>query len=223
MELRQIAAAAANGTQSEQTPVRPGACPGGCGLCCGVARLAGSGSVHGLVAADTEGGRRLYDPRCWSWEQLRQLIVSPTQAGFHVVHVPIRDNGEIPAANGSFDIAVLGLVPTAGMLDTVVQSLVRCVRPGGLLAAVQPRFTACQPERARTPRMAASDVARCVELLRKHGCRNISILSDSDPLCPMKDPCNRSGTDCRGVGRYKSAHLSAVVAQVGVSERKRTL
>ena len=190
------------------------ACPGGCGLCCGVTRLAGSGSVWGLVAADTEGSRRLYDPCCWSWEQLRQLIVSPTEEGFHVVHVPIRDNGEIPAANGSFDIAVLGIVPAAGMLDAVVHSLVRCVRSGGLLAAVQPRFTACQPECARTPRMAVSDVARCVQFLREHGCRNISILNDSDPLCPMKDPCTGPGTGCRGISSCKPAHLSAVVAQV---------
>ena len=223
MELRQACAMAASDTQPELTFVKPRTCPGGCGLCCGVTRLAESGSVRGLVAADAARSRRLYDPCCWSWEQLRQLIASPTQAGFHAAHVPIRDNGEIPAANGSFDIAVLGLVPAAGILDAVVQSLVRCVRSGGLLAVVQPRLTACQPECARTPRMTASDVARCVQFLRQHGCRNISILNESDPLCPMKNPCNGSGTDCRGIGSCKPAHLSAVVAQVEALPRKGAL
>ena len=212
--MRQACAVAASDTQRELTSVKPRTCPGGCGLCCGVTRLAGSGSVWGLVAADTEGSRRLYDPCCWSWEQLRQLIASPTPAGFHVVHAVIRDNGEVSAANGSFDIAVLGLVPTTGMLDVVVQSLVRCVRSGGLVVAVQPTFMACQSECAQTPRMATSDMARCVELLRKHGCRNISILNDSDPLCRMKDSCNGPGTNCRGIGSCNLSHLSAVVAQV---------
>ena len=214
MELRQACAVAASDTQPELASVKPRTCPGGCGLCCGVTRLAGSGSVCGLVAADVERSHRLYDPCCWSWQQLRQLIASPTQAGFHVAHVPIIDNGEIPAANGSFDIAILGMVATTGMLDAIVQSLVRCVRPGGIVAAVQSPITACQSECAQTPRMAISDVARCVELLRKHGCRNISILNDSGPLCPMKDPCNGSGTDCRGIGSCKPAFLSVVVAQV---------
>ncbi len=221
--MRQACAVAASDTQRGLTSVKPRTCPGGCGLCCGVTRLAGSGSVCGLVAADAGRSRRLYDPCCWSWEQLRQLIVSPTQAGFHAVHVPIRDTGEIPAANGSFDIAVLGIVPTTGVLDVVLQSLVRCVRPGGLVVAVQPTFIACQSECARAPQMAASDVARCVQLLRDHGCRNIFILNDSDPLCPMKEPCNGPGTDCGGIGSCKPAQLSAVVAQVGVSERERTL
>ena len=192
MELRQAYVVAASNTQPELTPVKPMTCPGGCGLCCGVTRLAGSGSVCGLVAADVERSHRLYDPCCWSREQLRQLIASPTQAGFHVAHVPIIDNGEIPAANGSFDIAILGIV-----------------------AAVQSPITACQSECAQTPRMATSDVARCVELLRKHGCRNISILNnDSDPLCRMKDSCDGPGTDCRGIGSCKPAFLSVVVAQV---------
>ena len=198
-------------------------CPGGCGLCCGAADLAASQSICGLVAADVERSRRFYDPCCWSWEQVRQLILSSTQAAFHAVHVPIRDNGEIPAANGSFDIAVLGIVPSTRILDVVIQSLVRCVRPGGLVLTVQPRFTACQPECAQTPQVAPSDVARCVEFLRQHGCRNISILNDSDPLCPMTDPCNGPGTDCRGIGSSKPAHLSAVVAQVEAPERQGSL
>ncbi len=198
-------------------------CPGGCGLCCGAADLAASQSICGLVAADPERSRRFYDPCCWSWEQLRQLIVSPTQAGFHAVHVPITDNGEIAAADGTFDIAVLGLVPTTRMLDAVVQSLVRCVRPGGLVAALQPPLTGCQSAGAQTSTMAASDAAKCVELLRKHGCRNISILNESDPLCPVKDPCDEPGTDCRGIGSCKPAHLSAVVAQVEAPERKGSL
>ena len=203
--------------------MKPRICPGGCGLCCGVTRLVQSGSVCGLVAADVERSRCLYDPCRWSWEQLRQLIVSPTQAGFHVVHAVIRDNGEVSAANGSFDIAVLGLVPTTGVRDAVVQSLVRCVRPGGLVVAVQPTFMACQSECAQTPRMATSDVTRCVEFLRKHGCRNISVLNDSDPLCRMKDSCDGPGTDCRGVGSCRPAHLSAVVAQVEALPRKTAL
>ncbi len=203
--------------------MKPWACPGGCGLCCGVTRLVESGAICGLVAADAERSRCLYDPCCWSWEQLRQLIVSSTQAGFHAVHAVIRDNGEISAANGSFDIAVLGLVPTTGMLDVVVQSLVRCVRSGGLVVAVQPTFMACPSECSRTPQRAASDVARCVELLRKHGCRNISILNDSGPLCPMKNSCDGPGTNCRGVGSYKPAHPAALVAQVEALRRKDTL
>ena len=204
--------------------MKPWACPGGCGLCCGVTRLAGSGSVHGLVAADVERSRGPYNPCRWSWEQLRQLIITPMEAGFHVVHVPIRDTGEIPAANGSFDIAVLGIVPSViPMLDAVTPSLIRCVHPGGLVVAVQPLLAACRTEYTQTSEMKGSNIARCVELLREQGCRSISLLNDSGPRCCMKHSRDGFGISCRCAGSHESAYPVAVVAQVGISERKRTL
>lgn len=219
MELRQRCVVAASGTRSEQTPLKPWGCPGGCGFCCGVASLAASRSICGLLAAG-EKGRCLYDPCCWSWEQLRQLIRSPTQADFHVVHVPIRDNGEIPAASGSFDIAVLGIVASKmPMLGAVAQSLVRCVRPRGLVVAVQPPFTACRSECTQRPRMTASDMARCVEFFHEHGCQNTSILNDSEPLWRMKHSCDGSGINCRCIGGYKSSYPVAVVARVAAGGR----
>lgn len=224
MELRQACVVAASDTHRGLTSVKPWGCPGGCGLCCGVTRLAGSGSVHGLVAADVERSRCLYDPCCWSWEQLRQLIASPTQAGFHVVHMPIRDNGEIPAANGSFDMALLPVVPaTVPISAAVVQSLVRCVRSGGLVAIVQPPLTACQSACAQTPIMATSAVARCVELLRKHGCRNISMLNAPQPPRGTKNSSDGPDIDYESAYNCKSAHPVAVVAQVGVLRRKDSL
>ena len=214
--MRQIAAAAANGTQSEQTPVRPGACPGGCGLCCGVARLAGSDSVHGLVAADTEGGRRLYDPRCWSWEQLRQLIVSPTQAGFHVVHVPIRDTGEIPAANGCFDIAVLPIVPsTVPMLGVIAQSVVCSVRTGGLVVAVQPFAPLRQPDATGVPARAGADVAHCIEAFRASGCKEIAVLCNSSPRSAICDQCLGPASECDHPAIREGTHPAGLVVLVG--------
>lgn len=215
MELRQIVAATAIGTQSEQTPLKPGGCPGGCGLCCGVASLAASRSIHGLLAADAEGSRPLYDPHCWSWEQLRQLILAPEQTGFHVSRVSIRDGGDILAVDGSFDIAILGLVPsTIPTLDGVVQSLVRCVCPGGLAVVLQPFALLRQLDPTGIPVKTGAVIAHCIEAFRASGCKEIVVLRNSSTRTAMCDSCLGPGSECDHPVICKSTHPAGLVVLV---------